>query len=55
MVANLPNVVRTVRPVLVPWSLPLAVGIALTVGVAFGVYPAFQAARLDPIEALRHE
>ena len=55
MVSNLPDVIRTVRPVLVPWSMPLSVGIALVVGVAFGVYPAVQAARLDPIEALRHE
>jgi putative ABC transport system permease protein len=37
------------------WSVWVALGLGLSVGVLFGVYPALRAARLDPIEALRHE
>jgi putative ABC transport system permease protein len=36
-------------------SLILAFGISAGVGLAFGIYPAYRAANMDPIESLRHE
>ena len=51
-------VVRNVTPVpmALPWSsIFVGVGLSGLVGLFFGIYPARQAAKLDPIEALRVE
>jgi putative ABC transport system permease protein len=44
-----------VQPVIAGYSIPLAFGVALAVGLFFGIYPANRAASLRPIDALRHE
>jgi len=46
--AGLPTVVTPEAPL-------LAFGISVGVGIIFGLYPAWRAAGMDPVEALRHE
>lgn len=50
----LPHLIDNPVTLSVPWIL-LAIGVAIAIGVGFGVYPAARAARLSPIDALRSE
>jgi putative ABC transport system permease protein len=38
-----------------PGAIGSALGLTVALGLVFGTYPAFRAARLDPVDALRSE
>jgi putative ABC transport system permease protein len=42
-------------PIVQPYSIGLAFGVAVVTGLFFGLFPANRASKLRPIEALRHE
>jgi putative ABC transport system permease protein len=55
LLASLPKTASIVSASL-PWStLADALGIAVLVGIAAGILPAWRGARLSPVEAMRHE
>lgn len=43
------------RTIVTFWSMALALAMSLMVGICSGLYPAYQASMMDPIQALRHD
>ena len=43
------------KAIVTGWSVMLAFGISVAIGILFGLYPARRRRLMDPIEALRHE
>ena len=41
------------QPVVLDYSIPLALGVSVAIGIFFGVYPAARGAAMRPIQALR--
>ncbi|MGH2270827.1 ABC transporter permease [Anaerohalosphaeraceae bacterium U12dextr] len=55
IIAHIPQVDILDKAYIPAWAALMSLGFSAFVGIFFGLFPAVKAARLDPIEALRHE
>lgn len=55
ILSNLITGIMQVKPTIPVQSIIIAVAFSFIVGIFFGLYPAYKASSLDPIDALRYE
>ena len=55
MAGMIENLTRLFETITTAWAVFMALGMATFTGIVSGLYPAWKASRLDPVEALRYE